>query len=634
MKWFTALFTMAVMISLPIFTMLNAAETVRIYPAPSGVPLSSTFTAQADGRDVPVYVTTVLSEKPEERQKSAKNNMLTSFASFDMRSGVRVTVRSSTAVTSAKILPTSSGIQPVISGRQIEFTISKPGQIALELNDDWQNTIQIFANPFETNIPRSDDPNVIYFGPGVHQVESVKVTNGQMVYIAGGAVVYGNFTPKKSAGGAVFALEGNNITLRGRGIIDGSQCPGHTRSLITAHGKNIAVEGITLCDSSGWSFPIRGCDHVAVDNIKLFGWRPNADGIDICGSRSVTVSNCYIRTWDDLIVIKSINPADGDARDITVGHCVLWNEVAHALSLGAEMRKPVSNIVFRDCDVIRDKGREWVLRVYHCDAADISGVVFENIRIEEARRLFSLWIGKAVWSKDKAYGRIDDVIFRNITVTAERPRIEFQGIDDEHMVRHVQFSNVIINGKALTPDLVRQNDYVSDVTYDGVDGETLRPKKEAKLVTTLGFEPEDTPKWTLGFGAKPSDEAPMFGKASLLADTSGTAGEWFEFFYSDPQALPLTPGETYTVHFKYKALDKKNPKARLYFLARSAAGKAPDQGWTELDIEPGTSGRKTVTFTLEDGKDYRLIFGLHFQGKVQLDDVRIFTGQIKDKALQ
>ena len=63
---------------------------------------------------------------------------------------------------------------------------------------------------------------------------------------------------------------------------------------------------------------------------------------------------------------------------VLVKNCVLWNQVAHALSIGAELRENVDDVAFENCDVIHDIGREWTLRVYHCDAATISNVRSES----------------------------------------------------------------------------------------------------------------------------------------------------------------------------------------------------------------------------------------------------------------
>src|SRR6185295_17143416 len=116
----------------------------------------------------------------------------------------------------------------------------------------------------------------------------------------------------------------------------------------------------------------------------------------------------FIRTLDDLIVIKSDKGA-GPVRRIAARRCVLWNEVAHALSVGAEISEDIDDVLFEDCDVIHDKGREWTLRVFHCDAAKVTNVRFEGLRIEETRKFISLWIGKASWTRDTERGHIDQV---------------------------------------------------------------------------------------------------------------------------------------------------------------------------------------------------------------------------------
>ena len=150
-------------------------------------------------------------------------------------------------------------------------------------------------------------------------------------------------------------------------------------------------------DSGSWNFPIQSSQRVNVDNIKIFGWRGNSDGVDINNSSDVNVSGCFFRTFDDNVVIKSSTLTGAESRDIHVTRCVHWNEIAHPLSLGAELNANCENVTFSDCDIIHDKGREWDLRVYNAGAADVKNVVFDNIRIEEARRVFSVWIGKTIW---------------------------------------------------------------------------------------------------------------------------------------------------------------------------------------------------------------------------------------------
>ncbi len=390
-----------------------------------------------------------------------------SFVSFDIKGPVTVSVAVEGGARSAKILPSSSGIKPVISGNRISFTISKPSQLTLEVNGDWMNSLHLFANQLEEDVPRADDPNVIYFGPGVHIIPPLQVGSGKTVYVAEGAFVYGKLGPTQTEGPVIW-LNGSNITLRGRGVIDGSLFTKDNRAgnLVKVTGSNIRVEGVILRDSSNWNLPIVQSRQVEIENVKIVGSRDNSDGIDIVNSQGVTISDGFIRTFDDLVVVKTLFQG-AESSDIKVKHMVLWNEVAHALSIGAEVRANVEDVHFSDCDIIHDKGREWLLRIFNTDAGTVSHVTFENIRIEESRRLMSLWIGKTKWSTDKDPGQIEGITFSNIqsaTPEDETDMVDFAGVHTQHEVRDVQILDVTVGGRPLQLSQIKQNAFVSGVT--------------------------------------------------------------------------------------------------------------------------------------------------------------------------
>lgn len=466
---------------LPFLAAPAAAANVTIYPAPAGEGLSTNFTLAVEEQPVAVYEAKVAAAEPalrwkamDDKTNSAKYFDTAAFSYFDVQGPVSVKVTATTPITSARVLPTSAKISPVVDGSSLTFRISKPQHLTVEINGNWVNSLHLFANPPEMDIPNRNDPKVLFFGPGIHQVSHVVVSNNQTVYIAGGAVVRGIIAPDEpynisSYSGLrtytpTFVLRGTNITFRGRGILDGSRCTTHARNMIQVQGRSIRLEGVTLRDSSTWNVPIRRSENVIVRNLKLLGYRANADGIDICNSQHVTVEDCFIRTLDDLIVVKT-DKGQGETKHILARNCVLWNEVAHALSIGAELREDVDDVVFRDCDIIHDKGREWTLRVYHSDSARISNILFENLRIEESSRLISLWIDKAFWSRDAERGHIDGVLFRNITAQAQPLRVELKGYDAAHRVKRVRFENVVVNGKPLAKEDVRLNEFVEGVTF-------------------------------------------------------------------------------------------------------------------------------------------------------------------------
>jgi hypothetical protein len=457
----------------------SLAATVKVYPAPQGEELSTDYTVQVEGQDTPVYVAKVSPADQKARWKgmddkanSADYFETASFTYFDFEGTVRIRITCPQAVHSAKVLPSSYGIQPSIDGNTIAIQLDQPRHLTVEINDTWVGALHVFGNPPETDVPSPDDPNVIYYGAGIHEVGSLTVPSGKTVYVAGGAIVRGviqadePFRISSYSGlktyAPTFTLQGEKIVFRGRGIVDGSHCTTHARNLLLVRGQDIRIEGVILRDSSTWTIPIRQSDRVTVKNAKLLGYRANSDGIDICNSRDVTVHGCFIRTLDDLIVVKS-DRGQGEVRRVVAKDCVLWNEVAHALSIGAELRENVDDVLFADCDVIHDLGREWTLRVYHCDAARISNIRFENIRIEETRRLISLWIGKAVWTRDEARGHIDNVVFKDIRAVGKEPRVEFTGFSETNAIENVTLTNVVINGEPLKAEAIKSNAFVRNV---------------------------------------------------------------------------------------------------------------------------------------------------------------------------
>ena len=169
---------------------------MTVYPAPAGEPLSRDYQVSVEGLTVPVYIAKVGPADEQRRWKAMddkKNSAdfydLAAFASFDMRAPVQVSVTSPAAITTARILPSALQLTPLIAGRTLTFTVAKPGNLTIEINGETIRSLHLFANPPETDAPHPGTPNVIYFGPGVHEISRLVVGDNQTVYLAGGAVV-------------------------------------------------------------------------------------------------------------------------------------------------------------------------------------------------------------------------------------------------------------------------------------------------------------------------------------------------------------------------------------------------------------------------------------------------------------
>ena len=240
----------------------------------------------------------------------------------------------------------------------------------------------MFANPPEQSAPKPTDPNVRYFGPGIHRAGKIVLKSNETVYIAGGAVVHATIEateqsnlrsprPRYPRCQHVRAPDQDEVRPR-----SSNPSPGERRErylaldggvyggAITLLGcENVCIEGIVIRDPDVWTLVPVGCRRVRAANLKLIGlWRYNSDGIDIVNSRDVTIDGCFIRSFDDSICIKGRQAGEywhgyaadtHPVRNVTVSNCVIWNDWGTALKLDELAAPEIAHVLFQDCDIIR-----------------------------------------------------------------------------------------------------------------------------------------------------------------------------------------------------------------------------------------------------------------------------------------
>jgi len=471
----------------------SPAPGVVAAPAPAGEKLSKDYRVEVNGAPVPVYECRV-SAVPFNQvwpgyQRPLDQTETAAFAYWDMSGPVRIEIHSMRKIESVVVRPYSLGVRPRVQGHRIIFELKRARPVVVQVNGP-RHALHLFPSPPESDAPSPDAPGLHYFGPGVHRPGRIVLKDNESVYIAAGAVVYGS----------IHATRATNIRVRGRGILDVSTFErGKGGGAVRfTDCRNITIAGIIMRDPDVWCCSLFGCRDATISNVKLIGlWRYNADGIDICNSRNVTVRDCFVRSFDDSIVLKGLKWKGGyddrPVRDVTVTGCTLWCDWGRALEIGAETCAPdFTDIRFTDCDIVRTT--HIAMDIQHGDRAMIRNVRFENIRVEmddgaprpkmQKKRgeqyqadphevylpqLAVIVIRGNFYSKDPERGNVRDVLFRNIEVTAPRmPPSSLQGWDAAHTVDGVRFEDIRLNGRTL-PNLeaarIRIGGYVHHVSF-------------------------------------------------------------------------------------------------------------------------------------------------------------------------
>ena len=453
------------------------------------------------------------------RQRPFDQTEMAPVLSFSADEPVTVTVTYETPPSEVLVRPLSRGVTPLMEGRTATLTLHTPGAYTVEA-DGFHEALHVFFDPVTVFSPGvCQEGTVLRYGPGVHAIGRVELHSDTTVIIDRDAVLYGSF----------IAVNAENITICGYGVLDGSceeRSSGDDLLPLNYYGpipteredflrflsqnrvldgilrfyrcKNIRVEGVTLRDASTFALISAGCDDIVIDNVKTVGmWRYNSDGIDLFNCRRAVIRNCFLRDFDDCIVLKGIcGWDDRNMEHITVENCVTWCDWGRNLEIGAETNAPAfRDITFRNCDCIH--GSTVFCDIHHHNRAEISEVVFEDIRCEYTKHQLSDTyqhdmdapflpacpprhpiliatpiLASGLFSKDGLHGCIHDIIFRNIHVLTDgadlpKPQAWFAGADENHCVKNVTLDGIYRNGIRLSRDEIewQTNEFVSDIHY-------------------------------------------------------------------------------------------------------------------------------------------------------------------------
>lgn len=389
-------------------------------------------------------------------------NSRTPITYFDFEGSVKIEVTvPNIEIESVSISPLSEDIIAKVDreAHKVSFVISKPNTYTVTFNQSPSRAVHIFANGLETDIPDENDENVIYIGPGEWNIETIMLEDNQTLYLAGGAVVHG----------IINANYAKNITVRGRGIIDGSKFEGWKARtayipLKFDHCENVTIRDIISLNSNAWVCQGFDSKNGVIDGLKIISSRPNGDGITLQSCENYEVKNCFVRTWDDSLVVKNYA---GNSSQISFTNSQLWTDLAQSMEVGYETNKgnqenaSITNISFENITVLNNFHKP-VISVHNADDAMVSDIIFKNIVVENAQMgsgdgdvmpyLIDINIARSSnWSTTKERGQIQNIFIDGVTVLSGRfneSRIE--GYDSEHGIRNVQVKNLEILGEKIT----------------------------------------------------------------------------------------------------------------------------------------------------------------------------------------
>jgi polygalacturonase len=236
----------------------------------------------------------------------------------------------------------------------------------------------------------------------------------------------------------IYAYQAENITIKGRGILNGNgkkwwmaawgldgagvktdlskyqnlwseanpdfkiEDPSDWKNTLTRRffrppffqaykSKNIRIEGVKFTHSPFWTVNPEFCSNITVDGITIENpLSPNTDGINPESCDNVHIANCHISVGDDCITIKSGRDKQGrdfavPCQNITITNCTMLaghGGVVIGSEMSGDVRKvTISNCVFdgteRGIRIKSTRGRGGIV-----EDIRVSNIVMRNIQRE------------------------------------------------------------------------------------------------------------------------------------------------------------------------------------------------------------------------------------------------------------
>lgn len=374
--------------------------------------------------------------------------MPSAMAYFDFNGTVEVQVHYK-VVKAKKVVvrPASYNIAPHLSNSTITLKLSEPRSLVIQFDDETFDCLHLFANPLETWVPDSNSPDVIYYGPGIHNASktanTVVVPSGKTVYLAGGAVL--------TAG----LLFGNvsNVAVRGRGVV---YCPAVT--VQTKWSQNVTIEGITLVNSN---ILVGQSEGVAIRDIRSFSATQWGDGMDFYCSKDILVEGVFMRNSDDCFAIYSHRDTwYGDSTNITLRNSILWADVAHPINVGTHGNtlnpESITNVKFQNIDILDHRepqvDYQGAIALNPGDDNLIQNFLIEDIRVEDFRigQLINMRVMYNTKYNTSPGRGIKDVLVRNLSYKGTHANMAiFVGYDETRTISNVTFQNLTVNGLTI-----------------------------------------------------------------------------------------------------------------------------------------------------------------------------------------
>lgn len=366
----------------------------------------------------------------------------------------------------------------------------------------------------------------VFVPPGRYLTGTITLRSHVTLDLAANAVILGSENPadypatpdvwepdREVIAPLIYAVDAENISLTGRGTIDGqgriwwkrlelanpnpkrgwpapstpaelaevaNLARGRPRLIRLVRCRDVLIEHLNLRNAPDWTIHPLLCEFVRVDGVSIFGdeGSHNTDGINPEACSNVHIANCRINTGDDCVTLKSgLNELGRrmgrPTENVTITNCVMYR--GHGgVTIGSEMSGGVRNVTVTNC-VFQGTDNGIRIKSQRGRGGVVEGLTVSNIVMHDVPTPFiitTFYSGSdrpdEVHPVDEGTPRYRDFHFSNITARGAKIAGAITGL------RELPIENLTFNGIYLQAETGFTCTNAQDVVLTDVSIETSR----------------------------------------------------------------------------------------------------------------------------------------------------------------
>lgn len=278
----------------------------------------------------------------------------------------------------------------------------------------------------------------------------------------------------------------NNISVEKR--IFGKEHYLRPNFIQTLKCKNILISGVKFLNSPMWFIHPVESENIIIRGVTVIGNGPNNDGCNPESCKDVLIEDCYFKTGDDCIAIKSGRNNDGrrigkPSENIVVRNCKM--EDGHGgVVIGSEISGGCRNVFVENCKMDSPN----LLRAIRIKTNKHRGGVIENIYV---RNVIIGEVSEAVLRINLKYDSsnegqegiflpiVQNIFLNNVTSGKSKYGIFVEGLE-KSKIKNIALQNCsfdsVSNGNIIKniDGVVVNNFYINDSTFKFLEKKTIK----------------------------------------------------------------------------------------------------------------------------------------------------------------